>query len=214
MKIAIDPASPTGATSTAEDWHRMRRDDIAACIVCGEDVMRRPRHGGGTLHFYHLKGSNCPTIPGASNRYHLLRALPRDPSLAKANRAYVFDNLIGIHDRMKELLGTIRIADTLKMCKAATRENVWSLKDMPVEMLPYVLLSCMDQFPPLGNRLHPIYFVIQAPQDPSKYWNFPPNYARHILMVNAADPTQFEAKLMSRSPPVNSIVEELRAMLT
>lgn len=214
MEIAVDPQSPNGNLVSVADWHRTRRNQTATCIICGQPVKRRPEHGQGTLHFFHNPGTNCPSTAPAATRYNPLSKLPRDPSISSENKAYVFDNLIGIHDRMRKFLGTIRLSDILRMCEAGTARDVWSLKGMPKEMLPYVLLTCMDEFPPLGQRLHPIYFVIQAPPLRSFYWNFPAGHSRYILEVNATNPAKFKTVAMDLSPPVSQVVEQLRKMLT
>lgn len=213
MRYAADPQSPSGQVISVEEWHRSRRDDLAECLVCGGQVKRRPAHGGGTLHFFHLQGSNCPTIAQAGKRYDPLKNLPRDPSLAPSNRAYFFRHLVGMHDRMRKVLGTIKLLDVLEMCQDAKKMDVWSLKGMSVEMIPYVLLTCKDKFDPVGNRLYPLYYVIQSPPAGASYWNFPSSKSRHILEVNASNPSDFTVMPMDLSLPQNSTVEKIRKIL-
>jgi hypothetical protein len=214
MDFALDPKSPTGKIFSADDWHVKRREEEAACILCGGRVKRRPAHGQGKVHFYHLAGSACPSIDSASERYNLLKGLPTDKSLAPANRAYVFENLVGVHKRMRKHLGTISFQDILSMCKVAEEREYWSLKGLSREMLPYMLLTCMDQFPPLGNRLFPVYFVIQPPPGKSFFWNFPAGHARHILFVNANNPSTVFPEVMDLSAPIEPMIEQLRKLLT
>ncbi|WP_448177668.1 hypothetical protein [Stenotrophomonas maltophilia] len=213
MRYAIDPTSKSGEVVSAEVWHRERQDELAQCLACGGPVRRRPAHGVQTLHFFHLPGSNCPTIEPSGVRYDALRSLPRDPKLAPANHAYFFRNLVGAHDRMKKVLGTIKLFDVVDMCKEATKKDVWSLKGMTVELMPYVLMTCKDGFDAVGNRLYPVYYVLQAPPSGATYWNFPSTQVRHILEVNANNPSDFTPRPMDLTPPINKSVEAIRQLL-
>ncbi|WP_459568894.1 hypothetical protein [Cupriavidus sp. 8B] len=116
---------------------------------------------------------------------------------------------------MKKFVAGLTWKEMHELLETARRERIWSLKGMPHECIPYVLLTCNTSFKPSKQfgRNKEAFFVLETSPDPGDYWNFPAGHKRYIWEVTLPSRAVTHHELDLSTPHVwyMSRVQELLA---
>jgi hypothetical protein len=183
---AYHPSDPTRSLLHIDDWvvkYGVGTD--GCCRICHKPMGVKGDKSQRQTHFAHQQHSGCPTVAENHIPYAGLRALPRDPSIESAAKTYALENIEGIYFKMKKFVTALSWKEMLELLETARRENIWSLKDMPHEYIPYVLLTCTTSFKANKQygRNQEMFFVLEPSPDAGDYWNFPKGYKRYIWEI-------------------------------
>ncbi|MGF6636831.1 hypothetical protein [Paraburkholderia sp. MM6662-R1] len=182
---AYDPADPNRTLIDIETWLTQNGPDaLGRCRICHKVLKVKAEKSQRQTHFAHEPHSGCPTVDENHKPYAGFRDLPRDPTVATAAKAWALENIDGIYDKIKKISPGLTWRELHALLKTAREEDIWSLKDMPREYIPYVLLTCVDVFKANNfGRAKDTFFVLEASPETGEYWNFPAGYKRYIWEV-------------------------------
>jgi len=143
------------------------------CRVCNTAVFIKADKSQKQTHFAHYSNSGCPTVSENHKPYETLRNLPRDQSLSAAAKGWTLQNIDGIHQKLKEFVPALTWKELHSLLDVAKREDIWSLKDMPHDYIPYVLLTCTKKFGANKQFKRPKakFFVLEPSPEPGEFWN-------------------------------------------
>ena len=182
---AIDPKNITGAPLHIDQWITALGDMDGLCAVCYEPVSVRAVRSQRQTHFVHADGSTCPTVSAGRKPFEWLTSLPRDPRIEAQAKAHVLSKLEAIYMKCKEFAPGLTWKEFLALLQEATNKSVWSLKDMPLTYLPYVLLTCIDYFPANKfGRPRDICFALEPSPTKGDVWNFPAKRKRYLWEID------------------------------
>lgn len=198
---------PTDATKTLigiDDWLVKYGPEIQGrCRMCHLPIkVRAEKSAAMAAHFVHQSGAPCPTIEPNHKPYELLKALPRDPSVADAARQYVRDNAVAIYEKCRKILPHLSWKEFLALIEKANSIDVWSLKDMPQFFLPYVLMTCADKFDAQKPiRPYDCFFVLEPfPSGATNLWNISAGYKKYLWRVDLPARTAGEVEIVDDLP--------------
>jgi hypothetical protein len=186
---AYHPSDKSKALVNISEWQTKYGPEAEGrCRVCDLPIkIRAEKSASCKAHFAHFPHTPCPTIIKNHVPYAALSALPRDPSVADAAKAFVRDNAVTIYEKcQKEILPRLSWKEFLSLVEKANEIDVWSLKDMPHFFLPYVLMTCADKFNAQSpKRPHDCFFVLEPfPSGASNLWNFSTGYKKYLWRVD------------------------------
>lgn len=143
------------------------------CRICNTAVFVKADKSQKQTHFAHYPNSKCPTVVENHKPYEALSKLPRDQSLSAAAKSWVMNNIDGIYQKIKGFVPALTWKELHELLEIAKREDIWSLKDMPHDYIPYVLLTCTEKFEANKRFERPKakFFVLEPSPDPGEFWN-------------------------------------------
>jgi hypothetical protein len=158
------------------------------CKICHEPVHVRAEASQKQTHFAHYKNSPCPTVKDNSKPYEVLTTLPRDPTLALEAKAWLRNNIVDVYEKIRSEFTELKLqwVEFHKLIKRANELDIWSLKDMPHEYIPYVLLMCTDKFEKTGSsysRKQSCFFVLETSPEGIDFWNEIGFYKKEIWEI-------------------------------
>lgn len=183
MTLAYDSNDISKAPLNIDGWLKKKNKGNPRCVICHSILSVRNLRNDRDTHFLHGANSQCPSVAStnASNSY--LTNLSRSQGESAHVRDFVRDNLYGVFSRMRVVLATITWFEFKECCENAKRLRVWDLVDLPVELIPYVLLTCKDSFPVSKFRKHSASFFLEPNPSGGSYWKFSPTRKRIIYEV-------------------------------
>lgn len=175
---------------------------LPICPCCGEQIFAwAPHSPRAPSSFHHRKHSTCPLSSNPDPRYSHLRPSGWDFD-AGARLKAVFcepDNLrqgyAVCHRLCKKRLKSLEF---VSLCREADRRNVWAYRQLPLEAVPYILVTLMDfleedqsqretGFP----RTYSYRFVLQKPSKASAIdamWLRPENCRLQAVFADSGKP--------------------------
>lgn len=186
MSIAWEKSDPLRTPYVIKDWLRFHPNGIPMCVICQTQMSVRGETSERKTHFLHKGHSGCPTVKTAGATYEYLKKLPKVPGASNAVKQFVHDNLYGVFVRMRQYVEALTWEEMEEACKQARKLGVWDLVDLPTDLVPYVLLTCMDQFPVTKFRKRAVFFFLEPSPTPGKFWMFPQQRKRNLFEVDAA----------------------------
>jgi len=186
-----------------DDWVvKYNPSTDGCCRICGKNMFVKADKSQKQTHFAHYQNSGCPTVIENHKPYDLLKNLPRDNSLSESAKNWVIQNVDGIYNKLKDFVPGLSWKEFHGLLEVANRENVWSLKDMPHDYIPYVLLACTEKFEANKqfNRPKSKYFVLEPSPEPDKFWNSSGLQKKYIweIELSSRDVTYHEIELETR----------------
>uniref|UniRef100_UPI001E4E4446 hypothetical protein n=2 Tax=Xanthomonas citri TaxID=346 RepID=UPI001E4E4446 len=130
----------------------------------------------------HDAGCVCPT--SGKHRYHQPRTL--NPTATQGGgTSYALDNIESIYYRAAANCPQLRWKEFLPLLETATDWNAWSFKDFNVNLIPYMLLCCADEFHGQRSTTRPktIFFVLDPSAGNAEFWHKPSDGKRFIWRV-------------------------------
>jgi hypothetical protein len=183
--FAFDPKNVLAGPIHIDKWIANLGEKDGLCGVCHEPVSVRAMRSMRQTHFVHASGSTCPTVIDSRKPFEWLTALPRDPSVEALAKDYVLKHLEAIYLKCKDFAPGLSWKEFLALLQEATKLRVWSLKDMPTNYLPYVLLTCVAVFPANKfGRPRDICFALEPSPLKGDVWNFPSGRKRYLWVID------------------------------
>ena len=212
---AYHPSDPSRTLIHIDKWvveYGVNTD--GRCRICHKVMSVKADKSQRQTHFAHQQHSGCPTVTENHIPYVGFRALPHDPSIAQAAKSYALKNIEGIYLKMKKFVPALSWKEMHDLLSTAHREDIWSLKDMPHECIPYVLLTCTDSFKSNKQfgRKDEVFFVLEPSPDPGEFWNFPKGYKRYIWEITLPGRAVTHHEIELVTPPV-WYMERVRELL-
>ncbi len=149
---AISPL--TGRTVDPEKFlaeagpHWKERGLYPLCPSCGKRLFPWGVHSPNVVsNFHHHEGTLCPLSSTPDPRFaHLL---PSGWDLERGRRLYARfceqENLKQGYAVCRALCGEHLLADEfVAFCRQACRLNIWAYRDIPLEFIPYILVTLAD----------------------------------------------------------------------
>lgn len=155
---AIDPES--GAIQEA-DWFHERRKKVGLCEVCNSEIELRAETSIETsIHFWHGKGSSCPTIKKNRERYEDLPATQIDKEAGKALRQEIKDNAYLIYGCCSAIVDGLKYPEFKDLIAKATEKGIWDYKGLALNYVPYLLVTFHEMFYAKGSKLRDDRFYV------------------------------------------------------
>lgn len=183
---AYHPSDPSRTLVHIDQWVvKYDVDTDGRCRVCHTTLSVKADRSQRQTHFAHQPSSGCPTVAENHIPYMAFRSLPRDPNIAKAAKSYALEHIEGIYLKMKGFVPGLSWKEVHELLATARKEDIWSLKDMPLECIPYVLLTCTDSFKANKNygRKDDMFFVLEPSPSPGEFWNFPQGLKKYLWEI-------------------------------
>ncbi|MEH6384316.1 MAG: hypothetical protein V7780_06890 [Colwellia sp.] len=143
------------------------------CRICNTSISVKADKSQKQTHFAHYQNSGCPTVTDNHKPYEQFKDLPRDPAIADAAKSWTSKNIENIYQKLKSFVPALSWKELHELLEVACREDVWSLKDMPHDYIPYVLLACTTKFEANKKFGRPkaCFFVLEPSPDNGDFWN-------------------------------------------
>jgi hypothetical protein len=186
MTMAYDLVDPVRLPYKVEDWLRDKPCSIPHCVICQSPMTVRNEHNDRAVHFMHHAGSGCPSIASATIAYAYLRGLPRAPGASQHVSSFVKANLYGVFIRMRVLVPGLTWLELKECCARAKALGVWDLVGLPIDLAPYVLLTCKGIFPAYRFRSDAVFLFMEPNPSAGSFWMFPSNRKRIIYSVSGS----------------------------
>lgn len=210
---AYHPSDPNRTLIHIDTWLvRYDRHVDGRCRICNTPMTVKAANSQRQTHFAHQQNSGCPTVDENHVPYTSFRRLPRDKAIAASAKTFTVEHIEGIYQKMKKFVPGLSWKEMCELLEAARAEDIWSLKDMPYEYIPYVLLSCTKRFKRNDfGRKSDVFFVLEPSPDRGDYWNFPVGYKRYLweITLPARIVTHHEIELNIPAPWYMQKVHEL-----
>lgn len=109
--------------------------------------------------------------------YEHLKNIPRDATLIPLRKEWLKNNLYEVYYKIKKEFPNLCFTwkDLELSVKSANDINVWALKDMPMDYIPYVLLVSVSKYPKTKIRKNEYFYVLETLQKDTSYssvfWN-------------------------------------------
>ncbi len=187
MRVAVNRATSSSLIIDIDKWVVHNHGDTPSCPICGEAMrISADLSTERATHFAHQKGSKCPTVKAAANAYSIFKAVERSgPAEARKVKQYALDNIESIYYRASANCPQLKWKEFLPLLEKATDWNAWSFKDFNVNLIPYMLLCCADEFRGKRNTARPktIFFVLDPSAGNAEFWHKPSDGKRFIWRV-------------------------------
>jgi hypothetical protein len=171
---AYHPKDKLKAVLHIDDWVVEHGPSVDGnCRICNTAVFVKADKSQKQTHFAHYPKSGCPTVVENHKPYESFRDLPRDHSLSKAAKDWVFENIDGIYQKLKYFVPALSWKEFHGLLEVGNKEDIWSLKDMPHDYIPYVLLACTEKFDANKQFKRPKakFFVLEPSPETGELWN-------------------------------------------
>lgn len=155
------------------------------CRICHEPMFIKGQKSQKQTHFCHYPNSTCPSVVKNHKPYNALLSLPRDPALAISAKQWLKTHAVAVYEKLRTEFTDLALQwkEFHQLIDTANRLDVWSLKGMPHEYIPYVLLMCRDIFEITKFRKRECYFVLEPSPSGISYWNESEHYKKFIWRV-------------------------------
>ncbi len=212
MTLAYDSNDISKMPLDIGGWLKKKNKGNPHCVLCNSILSVRNLHNDRDTHFLHGANSQCPSVASINVSSSYLKNLPKSRGASAHVRDFVRDNLYGVFSRMRAVLSAITWLEFKECCENAKRLQVWDLVDLPVELIPYVLLTCKDSFPVSKYRTHSASFFLEPNPSVGSYWNFSPTRKRIIYEVRGQSGT-IVAHEIDATPAQGSVISQIIALL-
>lgn len=184
---AYHPTDDSRTLIHIDEWvvkYGIRTD--GCCRVCHQKVYVKASMSQKQTHFAHYNGSGCPSVADNRKPYEVLSNLPRDETIAAAAKEWLKNHVAEVYEKLRREFKELGLLWTefFQLVETANKLDIWSLKDMPYECIPYVLLMCRDKFEKNQYRKTSCYFVLEPSPQGLSYWNENGKYKRLIWEVS------------------------------
>lgn len=170
------------------------------CRICHEAVYVRAAASQKQTHFAHYHNSACPTVKENHKPYESLSSLPRDPSLALAAKKWLRDNIVNAYEKIRKFPDSLQWLEFHKLIDTANKLDIWSLKDMPFDCIPYVLLMCTEKFEKTKYRKRECFFVLEPSPEKTGLWNNNGFYKQYLWEVTLPSRDVIHHEIMLDTP--------------
>ncbi|MEZ8995890.1 hypothetical protein AB4562_03900 [Vibrio sp. 10N.222.54.A1] len=170
-----------------DEWvKKYSPNTVGGCRVCHEQMTIRGARSQQKTHFTHKPNSSCPTIVKNHRPYDVLRDVERDPTLASFAKQWAIDNLESIHYKVKKYVPGLTWKEFHQLLTVANEVDIWSLKSLSHDYIPYLLLTCTDKFEKNKyGRKYDCFFVLEtSPTTGGVLWNDTTEGKKYIWQVN------------------------------
>ena len=185
---AYHPSDTTRSLIHIDDWVTTYKPNVdGKCRVCHEAVYVKAAKTQKQTHFAHYQKSSCPTVKINHKPYDKLKDHPRDSALSVEAKAWLSANLISVYEKLKTFVKALSWKEFHALIDTANKVDIWSLKDMPHDYIPYVLLMCTEEFKKnTYGRKSNCFFVLETSQNSSSNtnWNDSNLQKKYIWKVN------------------------------
>lgn len=185
------------------------------CRICGTYMFVKADKSQKQTHFAHYPNSHCPTVSPNHAPYESFKNLPRDKILAQAAKRWVLTNINGVFEKIRKFVPALTWKEFHSLIEVANSEDIWSLKEMPHDYIPYVLLACTKQFDANKsyNRPNAKFFVLEPSPEPGEFWNSSGLQKKYLweITLPGKDVKHHEIKLET---PESWYIERVRNLLT
>ncbi|HEE0120447.1 TPA: hypothetical protein R6W50_003194 [Citrobacter gillenii] len=152
--------------------------------------------------------------------YEHLKNIPRDATLIPLRKEWLKNNLYEVYYKIKKEFPNLCFTwkDLELSVKSANDINVWALKDMPMDYIPYVLLVSVSKYPKTKIRKNEYFYVLETLQKDTSYssvfWNDNKLSKKIIWEVKVSTSTntviEYDINLETAIPPyVKKIIDLL-----
>lgn len=186
MNLAYHPGDVTKMPTLIDDWVvKYGANTDGCCRICNTPVSVKADKSQKQTHFAHYKDSGCPTVAENHIPYDHFQNLPRDPLVAASAKAWALRNIENIYQKLRTFVPALSWKELHGLLEVARREDIWSLKGMPHDYIPYVLLTCTDKFEANVKFKRPksCFFVLEPSPEPGEFWNSDGLHKKYIWEV-------------------------------
>ncbi|MEC9413280.1 MAG: hypothetical protein VX829_11485 [Pseudomonadota bacterium] len=202
---AYHPSDPTKKPVHMDEWMVEYGPDCDGCCrICNTSVFVKGDKSQKQTHFAHYKDSGCPTVIENHKPYDCFKNLPRDPALAESAKEWAFQNIDSIYEKLKKFVKALSWLELHDLLEVARREDIWSLKGMPHDYIPYVLLTCTSKFEANKKyrREKSCCFVLEPSPESGEFWNSEGIQKRYLweITLPSKDVVHHQIKLETPEP--------------
>lgn len=213
MTWAFDPGDPLKKPVEILEWLQKAPAAAPHCVLCRAAMTTRSVRTERTAHFLHLSGSHCPSIKAAGEPYRYLRNLPKQSGASHHTRDFVKANLHGVFSRMRSFAQGLVWTELEDACRRAEQLGIWDLVGLSPEYAPYVLLTCMDNFPAGRFRKRSVRFFLEPNPQPGEFWMFPSGRKRTLWEIDVVSGKQTQHAVDLRLA-TGDVIERNQALLS
>jgi len=213
---AYHPDDPTKKPIHIDNWVVDYGPNVDGCCrICNTTIFVKADKSQKQTHFAHYKDSGCPTVVVNHKPYNRFKNLPRDPAVAEGAKGWAFQNIESIYHKLKGFVKALTWVELHGLLETAQHEDIWSLKDMPHDYIPYVLLACTTEFEANKKfgRLKSSFFVLEPSPENGDFWNSEGLHKQFIweITLPSRDVKHHEIKLETPEPWYMRKVHDLLA---
>ncbi len=144
-----------------ENWQRSFTDEIPYCPVCGEVTEIR---AAGSIymktHFFHKKGTYCPSIIENHSKYELFPPTDRDTKNGEEIINWTKVNISHLYSKCREILNDrLKYDEFSNMLAKAKEKHIWFYKNLTINTLPYVLIVNFGVYPKIDGRDENVWYI-------------------------------------------------------
>ncbi|MEB2282376.1 hypothetical protein LAV73_20710 [Lysinibacillus xylanilyticus] len=173
-------------------WQRTFTNETPYCPVC--DEITEIRAAGSVYmktHFFHKKGTYCPSVRENHSKYELLPPTERDTKNGEKIINWIRVNISQLYTKCKKILnGRLRFKEFSDMLVKAKEKNIWFYKNLTINTLPYVLIVNFGVYPKIDGRREDVWYIF----DKDMYGDtlFLRNKITHIWKVTESELERIE----------------------
>lgn len=220
MLYAYDPNDKLKHNIHIDDWVVRHHKADGCCKICHESVFVKGLESQKKAHFSHYPNSSCPLITSHHKPYEHLKNIPRDDTLIPLRKDWLKKNVYEVYYKIKKEFPNLCFTwkDFELSVKSANDINVWALKDMPMDYIPYILLVSVSKYPKTKIRKNEYFYVLETLQRDTSYspvfWNDSELSKKIIWEVKVSTSTntvtEYDINLETAIPPyVKKIIDLL-----
>jgi hypothetical protein len=211
---AYHPNNSTKRLVHIDDWVvEYGPNSDGRCRICDTAVFVKGDKSQKQTHFAHYKDSGCPAVVENHKPYDCFKNFPRDAALAESEKEWAFQNIDCIYEKIRKFVKALTWSELHDLLEIARREDIWSLKDMPHDYIPYVLLTCTNKFEENKKygRAKSCFFVLEPSPDSGEFWNSKGLQKQYIweITIPSKDVIHHQIKLETPEPWYMKRVNEL-----
>lgn len=191
MRFAIDPRS--GIKTSIEDFLIKYGNDandkkvFAQCFVCRNHLrVRSPHNPGRRQHFAHMRNTMCPTVAKAKSLFEGLRDTVIDPAEIHHLKMMYRNIMPQVYLKCRQLADKkLGFKEFISINEFAARKDLWNIRHLKVEYIPYILLSYRDLTRKSNpKRLHTLRFIfVREIHDVSLLWMWPTGKVGMVKLI-------------------------------
>ena len=119
----------------------------ARCPVCLAEMGIKAGQVHANEHFFHIRGSNCPTKKTAQEPYLNLWATTTDRETINRNKEFIHENMNSIWSKMRDIIDYMDLKEFIFILNEARRLNVYAYADLDIRLIPYVYVTLANFIP-------------------------------------------------------------------